>query len=59
MPPLILDGKKPRDPKCIACKGSGRNSEGGRCFPCKGTGVKQMSQTEGYFQIIRGVKQGG
>lgn len=33
MPPI-----KRREPKCIACEGTGVSSKGTMCFPCKGTG---------------------
>jgi len=37
----------PNEDKCIACKGSGKNSKGGTCPICVGTGVKQKkNETE-------------
>lgn len=26
--------------KCIACRGTGKNSKGKECFPCRGSGFK-------------------
>lgn len=34
-----------KPPKCIACKGTGKNSKGNPCYPCKGTGRKQPKLT--------------
>ena len=43
-------------PKCIACGGIGKSSKGKKCVPCRGMGRKQKSQTEGYFDLIKGGK---
>ena len=36
-----------KEDRCVACKGSGKNSKGGVCVACGGTGVKQVRANEG------------
>ena len=35
----------PEKEKCMACKGTGKNSKGGICKPCNGTGRKQEKKS--------------
>lgn len=34
----------PEKEKCVACKGTGKNSKGGVCKPCDGTGRKKLKE---------------
>lgn len=34
----------PEKEKCVACKGTGKNSKGGVCKPCEGTGRKKLKE---------------
>ena len=36
----------PLKERCVACKGTGKSSKGGKCVPCKGTGRKPKKEEE-------------